>query len=96
MTEARSKKGDKIIALASRSTQQWIFFGEKKIFTDYDEVIQTKEHGRGKASDILLTPTRIYVKNILKSLGKIPNGMAHITGGGLPENLPRCMGKEFS
>ncbi|MEB3149297.1 MAG: phosphoribosylformylglycinamidine cyclo-ligase [Sphaerospermopsis kisseleviana] len=41
-----------------------------------------------------LTPTRIYVKSILAALknGLKVHGMAHITGGGLPENLPRCLG----
>ncbi len=43
--------------------------------------------------DLLLKPTKLYaqlVKNLL--IGKIPiHGMAHITGGGLPENLPRCL-----
>jgi phosphoribosylformylglycinamidine cyclo-ligase len=41
-----------------------------------------------------LTPTRIYVKSVLAALknGLEVHGMAHITGGGLPENLPRCLG----
>jgi len=44
--------------------------------------------------EILLTPTRLYVQPILAALrAAIPiHGMAHITGGGLPENLPRCLG----
>jgi phosphoribosylformylglycinamidine cyclo-ligase len=42
----------------------------------------------------LLAPTQIYVKPILEALGSDLeiHGMAHITGGGLPENLPRCLG----
>lgn len=48
--------------------------------------------------EVLLTPTQIYVKPILDVLhGKLDiHGMAHITGGGLPENLPRCLGKNQS
>lgn len=43
--------------------------------------------------EVFLTPTQIYVKPILGALqsGIDIHGMAHITGGGLPENLPRCL-----
>ncbi len=44
--------------------------------------------------EVLLTPTQIYVKPVLdaRRAGIDLHGMAHITGGGLPENLPRCLG----
>lgn len=70
----------------------------RKVFTDYNEKISLKEYGENVTmGDVLLTPTKIYVKPILKVLEKFNvNGMAHITGGGLYENLPRCMGKDLS
>jgi phosphoribosylformylglycinamidine cyclo-ligase len=39
-----------------------------------------------------MTPTRIYVKSLLKLLGEAPvHGLSHITGGGLIENIPRVI-----
>jgi phosphoribosylformylglycinamidine cyclo-ligase len=45
--------------------------------------------------EVLLTPTRLYVKPVLQALrlGLDIHAMAHITGGGIPENLPRCLVK---
>ena len=44
------------------------------------------------AADLLLEPTRIYVQPLLALLGKVRvKGMAHITGGGITENLPRVL-----
>ncbi|MBR0375882.1 MAG: phosphoribosylformylglycinamidine cyclo-ligase, partial [Firmicutes bacterium] len=43
--------------------------------------------------ETLLTPTRIYVKSVLSLLQAVPvSGLAHITGGGFFENMPRCLG----
>jgi phosphoribosylformylglycinamidine cyclo-ligase len=50
---------------------------------------------RGSLGDELLRPTRIYVRTVRALLGSVPagaiRGMAHITGGGLPGNLPRVL-----
>ena len=49
--------------------------------------------GEQTLGEVVLTPTQIYVQPILEALksGLEIKGMAHITGGGLPENLPRCL-----
>jgi len=50
--------------------------------------------GGASVADVLLTPTRIYVRSILNLLKDFSiNGIAHITGGGLLENVPRVLPK---
>jgi phosphoribosylformylglycinamidine cyclo-ligase len=55
-----------------------------------------RELGGKTLGEVLLTPTTIYVPavNALRAQGIEIHGMAHITGGGLPENLPRCLGAD--
>ena len=51
-----------------------------------------KRFGRGTLADALLAPTRIYVKPMLELVGAVPvKGMAHITGGGITDNVPRVL-----
>ncbi len=48
--------------------------------------------GDRRLGDALLEPTRIYVKALLALIAEIPvHGLVHVTGGGLPENLPRVL-----
>lgn len=48
--------------------------------------------------EVLLAPTQLYVKPVLAALkaGLEIHAMAHVTGGGFPENLPRCLGENQS
>ena len=92
---SKIQENDVAIALASSGVHSNGFSLVRKI-------IEKGEFGWDYAPDILggktlgeelLTPTQIYVKPILAALKQSIDihGMAHITGGGLPENLPRCL-----
>ncbi|MDO4642801.1 MAG: phosphoribosylformylglycinamidine cyclo-ligase [Cardiobacteriaceae bacterium] len=82
-------KGDVLIGLASSGFHSNGYSLLRKIFTDLSQQYDGKTIG-----EHLLTPTRIYVKSVLAVLGKhMVHGLAHITGGGLPENLPRAYRK---
>lgn len=94
---SKIKVGDRAIALASSGVHSNGFSLVRKIITDLGiKLEETPELLGGKTlGDVLLTPTKIYVKTILNALksGLEIRGMSHITGGGLPENLPRCLGE---
>ena len=90
--------GDVAIGLSSTGVHSNGFSLVRKIvsdrgfdWSDRPDILAGKSLG-----EVLLTPTQIYVKPILAALKhQIPiHGMAHITGGGLPENLPRCLQKD--
>jgi len=80
-------EGDILIAIPSSGVHSNGFSLVRKVITDY-----TKEYNGKPISETLLTPTKIYVKAVMSVLEKFNvKGMAHITGGGLPENLPRTI-----
>lgn len=83
---SKVQAGDALIALPSSGFHSNGYSLLRKIFTDFSQIIDGKSVG-----EHLLTPTKIYVKPVLAALAKHNiHGMAHITGGGLPENLPRA------
>jgi phosphoribosylformylglycinamidine cyclo-ligase len=90
------KVGDIAIGLASSGVHSNGFSLVRKIAGDlgFDWNSQPEKLGGKSLGEVLLTPTIIYVKPILEAIksGLDIHGMAHITGGGLPENLPRCLG----
>jgi phosphoribosylformylglycinamidine cyclo-ligase len=93
---SRVKVGDIAIGLASSGVHSNGFSLVRKIAGDrgFDWNSQPEKLGGKSLGEVLLTPTIIYVKPVLEAIksGLDIHGMAHITGGGLPENLPRCLG----
>lgn len=97
------EEGDIIIGLASSGVHSNGYSLVRKIIKDanikYSDPIPFPcKDGLTTYADVLLTPTRIYVKSILGALKILDNsgkpairGMAHITGGGLTENIPRVL-----
>ncbi len=90
--------GDQIIGLSSSGLHSNGFSLVRKIL-DMNKADHLSCFGSNNLPliDELLTPTTLYQK-VVQSLSQsnIPlHGMAHITGGGLPENLPRCLPKGF-
>lgn len=93
--------GDVVIGLASQGVHSNGFSLIRKIvenkdfgWSDRPEILDGQTLG-----EVLLTPTQIYVKPILDASQSADfeiHGMAHITGGGLPENIPRCLGPDQS
>ncbi|MGC1392951.1 MAG: phosphoribosylformylglycinamidine cyclo-ligase, partial [Coleofasciculaceae cyanobacterium] len=90
------KVGDIAIALSSSGVHSNGFSLVRKIVSQSENNNwQTCPELLGGRSlgEVLLTPTKIYVNPVLQArrTGLEIHGMAHITGGGLPENLPRCL-----
>jgi phosphoribosylformylglycinamidine cyclo-ligase len=86
--------GDTVIGLASSGVHSNGFSLVRKLLLEqqgydlHDEI----EGLNGKLGDVLLEPTKIYVKSVLALLDKVKvKGMAHITGGGFIENIPRVL-----
>ena len=88
--------GDVAIALASSGVHSNGYSLVRKVVANsgLDWTSPQEFFGGQSLGEVFLTPTRLYVKPVLaaKAAGLPIHGMAHITGGGLPENLPRCLG----
>ena len=85
------KAGDAIVGIASSGAHSNGYSLIRRVLARNKTRLSTRVGGKPLA-DLLLAPTRIYVKPVLQLLEKIRvKGLAHITGGGLVENLPRIM-----
>ncbi len=91
---SKVKVGDKLIGIPSTGIHSNGFSLVRKIVSD-NNLDYNKEYPftEGKTlGELLLTPTRIYVKPVLKLIKEVEvHGIAHITGGGFDENIPRIL-----
>ena len=87
------KNDDILIGIESSGFHSNGFSLIRKVINDFDIDLE-KKIGREKLGNILLKPTHVYVNEIL-ALKKIIsiNAIAHITGGGFDENIPRMLGE---
>jgi phosphoribosylformylglycinamidine cyclo-ligase len=87
--------GDAVLGLASSGPHSNGFSLVRKIIER--EKIDFKDASHNKLAEDLITPTRIYVKPILQTMQQVTiKGMAHITGGGLLENIPRMLDENLT
>jgi phosphoribosylformylglycinamidine cyclo-ligase len=88
---SRVKEGNIILGLASSGAHSNGYSLIRKILNNTKVDLQSDFHGK-KFADVLMAPTKIYVESILALINKIDiNAMAHITGGGILENIPRIL-----
>ena len=88
---SKIKPDDVLIGIKSSGVHSNGYSLVRKLFgEDMKELEKYDEELRAKPIDVLLTPTKIYVKSILALIEKVEvKGIAHITGGGFIENIPR-------
>jgi len=83
--------GDVVLGLASSGAHSNGYSLIRKLIEKSGIDFESDFHGR-KFKDVVMEPTRIYVKSLLKLIEALPvKGMAHITGGGITENIPRVL-----
>lgn len=91
LSPENTKAGQVVIGLPSTGVHSNGFSLVRKIIRD-NNINLDEKFGDSTIGKTLLTPTKIYVKEVLKVLKEVKvAGIAHITGGGFHENLPRCL-----
>lgn len=92
------REGDVLVGVASSGLHSNGYSLARRVCTEgrsLDEITApVEELGGQSVADALLTPTRIYVKSVLSVLREVPgavHALAHITGGGITENLNRAL-----
>ena len=91
---SKVKVGDVLIGIASSGVHSNGFSLVRKIVSDAGLNLKEayEELGNQLLGEVLLTPTRIYVKQVLEVIRRCDvHGISHITGGGFDENIPRIL-----
>ncbi len=91
---SKVKVGDVLIGIASSGVHSNGFSLVRKIVSDAGLNLKEayEELGNQLLGEVLLTPTRIYVKQVLEVIRQCDvHGISHITGGGFDENIPRIL-----
>ena len=84
--------GDVVLGLASSGAHSNGYSLVRKIIDRSNPDMNAPFDGERTLADVVMAPTRIYVKQVLATMEKVTiKGMAHITGGGLLENVPRVL-----
>ena len=92
ITGADIKPGDMMLGLASNGAHSNGYSLVRKIIGRSQPDLNARFDGERTLADCIMAPTRIYVKPLLALMQQIKvKGMAHITGGGLLENIPRVL-----
>jgi phosphoribosylformylglycinamidine cyclo-ligase len=90
------REGDAIIGLASSGVHSNGYSLVRRILRTRDVDLDMK-FGNGTLADAILAPTRIYVKPALKLMRAVTvKGLAHITGGGITDNVPRILSRRLA
>jgi len=88
--------GDAVLGLASSGAHSNGYSLIRRIIAQNKIDLSAQLDGR-TLSDLILAPTRIYVKPVLQLMEQVPvKGLAHITGGGLVDNVPRILPAHLS
>ena len=97
LTGDKVANGDVLIGLPSTGLHSNGFSLPRRVLLPNDMAAEQYDEILGQTiGEAMLTPTRIYVKDILPPLDSVDiHGMCHITGGGLLENLPRVYSGEL-
>lgn len=91
---SKVKVGDVLVGIASTGVHSNGFSLVRKIVADggHDFHETVEEFGGKTLGEVLLTPTRIYVKQVLDVIRNCDvHGICHMTGGGFDENIPRVL-----